>query len=110
MKQKRIYELEGVKEHARFKELRSAAGGGIVALCVSVCTASDRSLPLVKARLDGYLAACYNLERNHLFGIVGRRDEYTVVSISDLQGPILIVKSRRKENDDAVSEPVDTPI
>ena len=109
MKQKRVYELEGAKEHARFKELRPAAAGGIASLCVAVCTASDRALPVVKAKLDGYLVAYYNLERNHLFSIVGRRDEYTVVSISDLQGPIFTVKSRRKENDDAVSEPVDTP-
>lgn len=97
MKQKRIYELEGAKEHARFKELRPAAAGGIASLCVAVCTASDRALPVVKAKLDGYLAAYYNLERKHLFSIVGRRDECTVVAISDLQGLILIVKSRRKE-------------
>ena len=102
MKQKRVYELEGAKKHVRFKEIRPAAAGGIAALCVAVCTASDRSLPVVKAKLDGYLAAYYNLERNHLFSIVGRRDEYTVVTISDLQGPILIVKSRRKGDENEI--------
>ena len=109
MKQKRVYELEGAKVHARFEELPHSAAGGIVSLCADVCTASDRALPVVKAKLDGYLAAYCNLERNRLFSIVGRRAECTVVAISDLQGTILIVKSRRKENDDAVSEPVDTP-
>lgn len=102
MKQKRVYELEGAKEHARFREIRPAAAGGIAALCVAVCTASDRSLPVAKAKLDGYLVAYYNLERNHLFSIVGRRDEYTVVTISDLQGPIFIAKSRRKDNEDEI--------
>lgn len=95
MKQKRVYELEGAKEHPRFKELRPAAAGGIASLCVAVCTASDRALPVVKAKLDGYLAAYCNLERNRLFSIVGRRDECTVVAISDLQGPIFVAKSRR---------------
>lgn len=102
MKQKRVYELEGAKAHARFKELRPAAAEGIASLCVAVCTASDRALPVVKAKLDGYLAAYCNLERNRLFGIVGRRGECTVVAISDLQGPILIVKSRRKGNEDEI--------
>lgn len=97
MKQKRVYELEGAKEHARFKELRPAAAGGIASLCVAVCTASDRALPVVKAKLDGYLAAYYNLEKNRLFSIVGRRDECTVVAISDLQGPIFVAQSRKKE-------------
>lgn len=101
MKQKRVYELEGAKQHARFKELRPAA---------AVCTASDRALPLVKAKLDGYLTAYHNLERNHLFSIVDRRDEYTVVSISDLQGPIFIVKSRRKGNENEIRQSADTPI
>lgn len=110
MKQKRVYELEGAKEYARFKEIRPAAAGGIAALCVAVCTSSDRNLPIAKARLDGYLAGYYNLERNHLFSIVGRRDEYTFVTISDLKGPILIVKSRRKENDNAIQESVNTPV
>lgn len=97
MKQKRVYELEGAKEHARFKELRPAAAGGIALLCVAVCTASDRTLPVVKAKLDGYLAAYCNLERNRLFSIVDRRDECTVVAISDLQGPIFVATSRRME-------------
>ena len=97
MKQKRVYELEGAKEHARFKELRPAAACGIASLCLAVCAASDRAMPVAKAKLDGYLAAYYNLEKKHLFSIVGRRDEYTVATISDLQGPILIVKFRRKE-------------
>lgn len=102
MKQKRVYELEGAKEHARFKELRPAAAGGIASLCVAVCTASDRALPVVKAKLDGYLAAYYNLERNHLFSIVGRRDECTVVTISDLQGPIFVAQSRRKGDENEI--------
>lgn len=97
MKQKRVYELEGAKEHARFKELRPAAAGGIASLCVAVCAASDRALPVVKAKLDGYLAAYCNLERNRLFSIVGRRDDCTVVAISDLQGPIFVATSRRME-------------
>ena len=97
MKQKRVYELEGAKQHARFKELRPAAAGGIASLCVAVCTASDRALPVVKAKLDGYLAAYCNLERNRLFSIVARRVECTVVAISDLQGPIFVAQSRRKE-------------
>lgn len=97
MKQKRVYELEGAKEHARFKELRPAAAGGIASLCVAVCTASDRALPVVKAKLDGYLAAYCNLEMNRLFSIVGRRDDRTVVAISDLQGPIFVATSRRME-------------
>lgn len=97
MKQKRVYELEGAKEHARFKELCPAAAGGIASLCVAVCTASDRALPVVKAKLDGYLAAYCNLERNRLFSIVGRRDDCTVVAISDLQGAIFVATSRRKE-------------
>lgn len=96
MKQKRVYELEGAKVHARFKELRPAAAGGIASLCVAICTASDRAMPVVKAKLDGYLAAYCNLERNRLFSVVGRRDECTVVAISDLQGPIFVAQSRRK--------------
>ena len=102
MKQKRVYELEGAKEHARFKELRPAAAGGIVSLCADVCTASDRALPVVKAKLDGYLAAYCNLERNRLFSIVGRRDECTVVAISDLQGPIFVAQSRRKGDENEI--------
>lgn len=97
MKQKRVYELEGAKEHARFKELRPAAAGGIASLCVAVCTASDRALPVLKAKLDGYLAAYCNLERNRLFSVVVRRSDCTVVAISDLQGAIFVAKSRRKE-------------
>ena len=97
MKQKRVYELEGAKVHARFEELPHSTARGIVSLCADVCTASDRTLPVVKAKLDGYLAAYHNLERNHLFSIVGRRDDCTVVAISDLQGPIFVATSRRME-------------
>lgn len=102
MKQKRVYELEGAKKHARFEELPPAAAGGIVSLCADVCTASDRVLPVVKAKLEGYLAAYCNLERNRLFSIVFRRDECTLVAISDLQGPIFVAKSRRKGDENEI--------
>lgn len=98
MKQKRVYELEGAKEHARFKEIRPIAVVGIRVLCKEVVTASDRALPLAKAKLDGYLDAYSNLERASLFAVTGRNDDYTVVTIFDFYGPILSVKSRRKDN------------